>query len=246
MHLYISWQLLGRFITDSIQVWIVTDAPTTYPSYAPIVSSVSDTFTVFTAAFKSLEHNYNEATFLLLPFLNSLNIKRRYLKKKKAVGIKYSWHFPCDKQLILKFVFPYYSLVATIFLTWFQLRLASAQPLCPFILSVIHPYQCALVNGKSGFASAQNAPILEPGLYARSPNPVINMTLVYAPFSVDFFCTHGSSEGEAADNEKLHKHNTAGNKGKVLQLVDKNLFFWSFDWGIFICSVFNISQLFEK
>lgn len=75
------------------------------------------------------------------------------------MGIEYSWHFPCDKQLILKFVFPHYSSVTTIFLTWFKLRPASAQPLCPFILSVIHPYQCALVNGKSGFASAQNAPI---------------------------------------------------------------------------------------
>lgn len=53
---------------------------------------------------------------------------------------------------------------------------------------------------------------------------------------------------EAADNENLHKNsnNTAGNNGKVLQLVEKNLFSWSFDGDMFICSVFNISQLFEK
>lgn len=63
---------------------------------------------------------------------------------------------------------------------------------------------------------------VELGLRARIPNPVINTTLVYAPFLL-LFCTHWSSEGEAADNEKLH-NNTAGNKGKVLQLVDKNLF----------------------
>lgn len=62
---------------------------------------------------------------------------------------------------------------------------------------------------------------VELGLCARIPNPMINMTLVYAPFLLPF-CTHWSSKGEAADNEKLH--NTAGNKGKVLQLVDKNLF----------------------
>lgn len=64
--------------------------------------------------------------------------------------------------------------------------------------------------------------------------------------SVDFFfCTHWSSKGGAADNEKLH-NNTAGNKGKVLQLVDKNLFSGVLTGGIFICSVFNISPLFEK
>lgn len=61
------------------------------------------------------------------------------------------------------------------------------------------------------------------------------------------FCTHWSSEGEAADNEKLHNNNnTAGNKGKVLQLVEKDLFSGVLTGGIFLCSVFNISQLFEK
>lgn len=51
MHLYISWQLVGHFIADLIQVWIVSDTPTSY-SYVPVV--YSDTFKVLSAAFKSL------------------------------------------------------------------------------------------------------------------------------------------------------------------------------------------------
>lgn len=47
------------------------------------------------------------------------------------------------------------------------------------------------------------------------------MTLVYAPFLLLF--VPADPESEAADHEKLH-NGAAGNKGKVLQPVDKNLF----------------------
>lgn len=147
LHLFVSWQLVGHFIPDLIKVWIVTDVPTMLQLCAHIVCSVSDTIQVLAAAFDGFEKYL--AAFCLLPFLSTTKKKG----ERKQCASDYC-HFPCDKQLILDFDFPLYSPVTTTFSHMTCQDWLLPQPLYSFILSVIHPYQCALVNGKSGFASA--------------------------------------------------------------------------------------------
>lgn len=133
-----SWQLVGHFITDVIQVWIVTDSPAIY---VPIVFSSFRHMKSFSGCFREFFLNIEEAVWGSVSFVFSFLYSHQ---REKAVCIGYSWHFS-TQQLILHFDFPFILIRHYHFsLTWFKWWLASVQPLCPYLRSVIHPLPMCL------------------------------------------------------------------------------------------------------
>lgn len=217
MHLCVGWQLVGHFITDFDSI-VISDWCSHYLC-AHCLFRASSTSGFSSCFGKKHLGGRGSISFALNIYIQQPSKQERERQScvHQMFSAFFNWYFD----------FPLFSLaIYHFYLTWLKLRLASVQPLCPYILSVIHPYQCALVNGKSGFASAWNTPVGGPGFMCENSKSRDQYDAVICTISVTF-CTHWWSEGEAADNEKLH-NNTAGNKGKCYNWLIRICFlaFW--------------------